>query len=224
MNQFAQPQSRQVPHFAGEKGCQSSLQPCANLFGCEFLIHVSPPACALVTRRGLSTQNLGSMTTAFPNVSRSGGRCSSIQAKAAGEIGRSRKMERWFSPMKSDRVGELPEAAKNRVKTSRLLWRSMPSKVELGRRLRWVCSYRPYPFFRRMAPWPCRWLGCRTAKIAVTLDTRKEYRGSNSFDMVRKYCEEMCCDAYTAESRTWRALQEVFEAHQPSACVSVPSR
>jgi hypothetical protein len=29
--------------------------------------------------------------------------------------------------------------------------------------------YRPYPFFRRLAPWLS--LGCRTAKIAVTLDT-----------------------------------------------------
>jgi hypothetical protein len=43
---------------------------------------------------------------------------------------------------------------KNRVKTSRLLWRKMPSKVEFGRSLRWVLPLRPYPFFRRLAPWP----------------------------------------------------------------------
>jgi hypothetical protein len=35
------------------------------------------------------------------------------------------------------------------------------------------------------------WLGCWTAKIAVTLDTWKEYRSSNLFQMVRKYCEEI---------------------------------
>jgi hypothetical protein len=42
---------------------------------------------------------LGSITTAFPNVIRSGGRYSSIQAKAAGEMGLSMKMEEWFSQM-----------------------------------------------------------------------------------------------------------------------------
>ena len=52
MNQFAQPQSWQVSHFAGEKRCQSFLQPCANLFCGEFLIHVSPPVGHLVNRRG----------------------------------------------------------------------------------------------------------------------------------------------------------------------------
>jgi hypothetical protein len=31
-------------------------------------------------------------------------------------------------------------------------------------------------------------------KIAVTLDTWKEYRSSNSCQMVREYCEEMCRD------------------------------
>src|SRR6266568_7630775 len=67
----------------------------------------------------------------------------------------------------------------------------MPSKVEFGKRLRWVLPLRPYPFFRRLAPWPFLWLGCRTVKIAVTLDTWREYRSSNSFRMVRKYCEEI---------------------------------
>jgi len=49
------------------------------------------------------------MATVFPNVSRSGGRCSSIQEKAVGETGRSKKTEEWFSQRKSG-VGELPEA------------------------------------------------------------------------------------------------------------------
>ena len=35
------------------------------------------------------------------------------------------------------------------------------------------------------------WLGCRTAEIAVTLDTWKEYRGSSLFQMVPRYCEEI---------------------------------
>src|SRR5712692_7022688 len=52
---------------------------------------------------------LGSTTTAFPNAIRSGGRCSCIQAKAAGETGRRRNTEPWFSQRKST-VGELPEA------------------------------------------------------------------------------------------------------------------
>ncbi len=34
-------------------------------------------------------------------------------------------------------------------------------------------------------------LGCWTAKIAATLDTEKEYRSSNSFQMVLKYCDDM---------------------------------
>jgi hypothetical protein len=33
--------------------------------------------------------------------------------------------------------------------------------------------YRPYPFFRRLAPWPFLWLGCWTANITATLDTLK---------------------------------------------------
>ena len=54
---------------------------------------------------------LGSITTAFPNVSRSGGRCSSIQEKAEGERGRRRKREPWFSQMKSGLVGDVPLVA-----------------------------------------------------------------------------------------------------------------
>jgi hypothetical protein len=34
-------------------------------------------------------------------------------------------------------------------------------------------------------------LGCWSAKYTLALDTWKEYRGSNSFEMVRKYCDEM---------------------------------
>ena len=50
---------------------------------------------------------------------------------------------------------------------------------------------RPYPFFRRLAPWPFLWLGCWMAESAITLDTWKEYRGSSLFQMVRRYCEEI---------------------------------
>ncbi len=33
------------------------------------------------------------------------------------------------------------------------------------------CPYRPYPFFRRLAPWPFLWLGCWSAKCTLSLDT-----------------------------------------------------
>src|SRR6266481_3059597 len=91
----------------------------------------------------------------------------------------------------------------------------MPSKVEVGRRLRWVLPLRPYPFFRRLAPWRFNSLGCWTAKIAVTLDTRKEYRSTNLFQMVRKYCEDVCrdCAHYFAIDRSNR--------EHPSAAISV---
>jgi hypothetical protein len=52
---------------------------------------------------------------------------------------------------------------------------------------------RPYPFFRRLAPWPFLWLGCRTAIIAVTLDTVRRISQFDPYSkMVRKYCEEIC--------------------------------
>lgn len=35
--------------------------------------------------------------------------------------------------------------------------------------------------FRRLAPWPFLWLGCRTAKIAATLDTLAEYGNKTLF-------------------------------------------
>ncbi len=31
--------------------------------------------------------------------------------------------------------------------------------------------YRPYPFFRRLAPWPLFWLGCWSAEYTPSLDT-----------------------------------------------------
>jgi hypothetical protein len=34
----------------------------------------------------------------------------------------------------------------------------------LGRTKGGFLPRRPYPFFRRRAPWPCLWLGCRTAR------------------------------------------------------------
>ena len=61
----------------------------------------------------------------------------------------------------------------------------------LGRTKVGFAPYRPYPLFRRLAPWPFVWLGCWSADCTLTLDTRKEYRGSNSFEMVREYCEEI---------------------------------
>jgi hypothetical protein len=60
----------------------------------------------------------------------------------------------------------------------------------LGRTKVGFAPYRPYPFFRRLAPWPFR-LGCRSADCTLTLDTWKEYRGSSLFQMVRRYCEEI---------------------------------
>ena len=33
------------------------------------------------------------------------------------------------------------------------------------------CPYRPYPLFRRLAPWPFVWLGCWSASCTLALDT-----------------------------------------------------
>src|SRR6266480_5090138 len=46
----------------------------------------------------------------------------------------------------------------------------MPSKVWERTKVVFAPT-EPYPLFRRLAPWPFLWLGCRTAKITVTLDT-----------------------------------------------------
>src|SRR6266478_769418 len=113
------------------------------------------------------------MATAFPNVRRSGGRCSSIQEKAAGETGKSRKTEEWFSQRKST-VGELPEAT-----NESLCEDIMPPSAERCPRKCWgrtkvgFAPYRPYPFFRRLAPWPFLWLGCWSANGTPSLETHK---------------------------------------------------
>src|SRR5439155_9144481 len=44
---------------------------------------------------------------------------------------------------------------KNRVKTSYLLMERCPRKLNLGEAKVGFAPYRLYPFFRRLAPWPC---------------------------------------------------------------------
>src|SRR6267154_5773102 len=66
----------------------------------------------------------------------------------------------------------------------------MPSKVWERTKVVFAPT-EPYPFSRRIAPWPCLWLGCWTAKIAVTLDTLLVYHsmvkcGQKSFDVDRR--------------------------------------
>ena len=113
---------------------------------------------------------LGSITTAFPKVSRSAGRCSSIQSKAAGEIGRSRKTNRGFHRENQALVNYLTLQTNRYAKSSFLRLREDALKI-LGSTKVGFAPYRPYPFFRSLAPWPFLWLGCRTAEIAATLDT-----------------------------------------------------
>ena len=48
----------------------------------------------------------------------------------------------------------------------------MPAKVNFGRRSGWVLPMWAASLLSKVAPWPCLWLGCWTAKIAVTLDTK----------------------------------------------------
>jgi hypothetical protein len=122
-----------------------------------------------------------STATALPNVWRSEGRFSSIQSKAAGEIGRKRNIEPWFSQRKSG-VGELPEATNESLcedivpPVKRRCLRKFWERTNGG-----FCPVEGrIPSFRRLAPWPCLWLGCWTAKIAVTLDTRKIYHSTSS--------------------------------------------
>ena len=80
----------------------------------------------------------------------------------------------------------------------------MPSKVEFGRRLRWVLPLRPYPFFRRLAPWPfssvagaliSRPLSIRGKNIAVR--THSEWYGST---VRRSICRD--CAKYFALDRS----------------------
>jgi hypothetical protein len=42
--------------------------------------------------------------------------------------------------------------------------------------------YRPYPFFRRLAPWPFLWLGCRGALNSPSLDTGTRLHDQSEFD------------------------------------------
>jgi hypothetical protein len=96
---------------------------------------------------------LGSITTALPNVRRSGGRCSSIQEKAEGEMGRRRNMEPWFSQRKSA-VGEVPDATNESLCEDIMPPSGEDSLEIMGRTKVGFAPYRPYPFFRRLAPWP----------------------------------------------------------------------
>src|ERR1700722_6638830 len=84
--------------------------------------------------------------------------CASAQATAFSFWGRSRKIEPWFSIMKSgpiDSVGELPEAANESLcediipPVKRRCLRKLWGRTKVG-----FAPYRPYPFSRRLAPWP----------------------------------------------------------------------
>jgi hypothetical protein len=86
-------------------------------------------------------------------------------------------MEPWLSQRKST-VGELPDAT-NESLCEDIMPPSGEDALEiLGRTKVGFAPYRPYPFSRRLAPWPVR-LGCWTAEIAATLDTCTEYPSSN---------------------------------------------
>src|SRR6266851_9147518 len=146
---------RQVSHFAGKEGCESLLQPCPNLFRSEFLIHGSPPARRLVTQRGLPTH------TSAPQRQHFQMRFDQVEGvllakrrqrekRDGGEI-RSRGSRRENQPLANYQKLQMNRYAK----TSFLQLREekMPSKV-MGRTKVGFAPYRPYPFFRRLAPWP----------------------------------------------------------------------
>jgi hypothetical protein len=42
--------------------------------------------------------------------------------------------------------------------------------------------YRPYPFSRRLAPWPFLWLGCWGVRFTPTLDTGATLHDQSEFD------------------------------------------
>jgi hypothetical protein len=42
--------------------------------------------------------------------------------------------------------------------------------------------YRPYPFSRRLAPWPFLWLGCWGVRFTPTLDTGARLHDQSEFD------------------------------------------
>ena len=112
MYQSAQFQGSEIMCFTAKEVGQSLLQTFADTpCHCSFIHHrdTAMPSSCNATR--IADTYLGSITTAFPNVIRSGGRYSSIKAKPAGEMGRSRNSERWFSQTKSHCVGEVPDVA-----------------------------------------------------------------------------------------------------------------
>ena len=66
----------------------------------------------------------------------------------------------------------------------------MPSKVEIWEKAKVGFAPMAVSLLSKVGT-VAIWLGCRSAEYTLALDTRKEYRGSNSFQMVRKYCEEI---------------------------------
>jgi hypothetical protein len=79
---------------------------------------------------------------------------------------------------------------------------------------------RPYPLFRRLAPWPCLWLGCWSAKFTLALDTPTGYRSSDLVQMVPKYCEEISrilvlasrIENFTSAARNVRAIRVSYDS------------
>src|SRR5580700_5231911 len=93
--------------------------------------------------------------------------CSSVQAIAFSFWGQSRKIEPWFSTMKSgpiDSVGEVPDATNESCEdiippVKRRCLRKLWGGTKVG-----FAPYRPYPFFQRLAPW----LFCGSVAGALT--------------------------------------------------------
>src|SRR6266581_5866386 len=57
----------------------------------------------------------------------------------------------------------------------------MPSKVWENLTVGFA-PYRPYPFFRRLAPWPFLWLGCWSVDCTLSLDTANRLYEMPHFD------------------------------------------
>src|SRR5437899_9417350 len=84
--------------------------------------------------------------------------------------------------MKSGPVGELPEATNESLCEDIVPpWRRRCLRKFWGIGERWVFAFWPYPFFRRLAPWPSG-LGCRSAKCADSLDTDEREKSTVSFE------------------------------------------
>jgi hypothetical protein len=130
--------------------CCSSVSPDGrkryHLASCSWLAFSTCSIVGNPTR--IARTYLGSTTTAFPEVSRSAGRCSSSNRRLRERWGEAER--RKSGSRRGNRVWVkcLKMQTNRYARTSFLQVGKMPSKVKFGRRLRWVLPLEAVSLFR----------------------------------------------------------------------------